>query len=222
MIPQYLEGVVATYSYGGELGAMREYFGPVIDLVDQYWHESEKLTYNRKTLDQYGLSSYYEMLRILSLGYLLDIPNEEFEKLSRAIERDNVKDWIYSFLISSKLDNRKMSTEESYSYIYGVPEFYRSLREAILEEDEAHSAELVQKFVETEWYENFKKEGGGRVEIHNHPEDIYYGYWCFEAAAVVKIKGLDDSSFRDHPYYPADLVHGMEKPPKKKKGFFGW
>jgi hypothetical protein len=34
----------------------------------------------------------------------------------------------------------------------------------------------------------------------------YSGYWCFEAAAVVKLLGIDDSSFRDNEYYPADLL----------------
>jgi len=32
------------------------------------------------------------------------------------------------------------------------------------------------------------------------------GHRSFEAAAVVELLGIDDSSFRDAPYYPADLV----------------
>lgn len=34
----------------------------------------------------------------------------------------------------------------------------------------------------------------------------FSGYWAFEVAAIVKIKGLDDSSFRDHKYYPSQLL----------------
>lgn len=34
----------------------------------------------------------------------------------------------------------------------------------------------------------------------------YNGYWCFEAAAICLIHGIDDSSFRDHLVYPKDLA----------------
>jgi hypothetical protein len=43
-------------------------------------------------------------------------------------------------------------------------------------------------------------------------KDWYYGRWSFEAAAVVAIKGLDDASFRDNPYYPKDLVDYYRNP----------
>jgi hypothetical protein len=32
------------------------------------------------------------------------------------------------------------------------------------------------------------------------------GYWSWEAAAVTVISRIDDSSYRDKPYYPKDLV----------------
>ena len=48
------------------------------------------------------------------------------------------------------------------------------------------------------WYNNHKKQSG------------YKGYWCWDAAAVVKIKGLDDASFKDHPHYPYDMVHWQD------------
>lgn len=34
----------------------------------------------------------------------------------------------------------------------------------------------------------------------------YSGYWCVEAALAVAALDIDDSTFRDHKYYPADLV----------------
>ena len=47
------------------------------------------------------------------------------------------------------------------------------------------------------WYNN--DQGG---------EGAYYGYWCFEAALVVRLLDIDDSSFRDNVYYPKDMVNG--------------
>ena len=35
---------------------------------------------------------------------------------------------------------------------------------------------------------------------------LFYGYWAFEVAAIVKIKNLNDSSFRTNKYYPDKLL----------------
>jgi len=44
-------------------------------------------------------------------------------------------------------------------------------------------------------------------QAQRRPGDLrYQGHWAVEAAAVVELLGLDDSSFRDAPHYPADLV----------------
>ncbi|MHC1667713.1 PoNe immunity protein domain-containing protein [Stenotrophomonas maltophilia] len=62
---------------------------------------------------------------------------------------------------------------------------------------------LVKKFLDG-WYA-----GSRNLYWHgNHRDDDsgYMGYWAFEAALVVMLFDIDDSSFRDHEYYPADLV----------------
>ena len=37
--------------------------------------------------------------------------------------------------------------------------------------------------------------------------NIFFGYWAWEAAALVKIYGLDDTELKDTEYYPYDAVH---------------
>ena len=44
-------------------------------------------------------------------------------------------------------------------------------------------------------------------DYHLMDTDAYIGYWSWEAALVVKLYNIDDSSFIDHPYYPKDLAH---------------
>ena len=223
MISQYVNAVIATYSMGGSRRDMLSYFNPAIDLIDEFWFEQKKLVYDREPLNQYGISNYFQMLSILSLAYLLNIEEGDFKKIASAIEKDGVKDKIYSFLISNRLKEVKMSTNESYQHNFAVVDTYQVLREAISVDNKGESSMLVGRFLKSEWYSNLTKAGVGYLDRHDNKSNSYNGYWCFEAAAVVKIKGLDDSSFRDHPYYPADLVHGMDNPPpKKKKGFFGW
>ena len=39
-----------------------------------------------------------------------------------------------------------------------------------------------------------------------HETSNHTGYWCYEAAAVVIVCDIDDSSFRDHEFYPGELM----------------
>lgn len=61
---------------------------------------------------------------------------------------------------------------------------------------------LMRKFLDG-WY---KKVYLPDIGFTSHGSDSYDGYWSFEAAAVVMLWDIDDSTFRDHPYYPDALV----------------
>jgi hypothetical protein len=50
----------------------------------------------------------------------------------------------------------------------------------------------------------------GLKPLHTTP--TYDGYWCYEAAAVVIVCGIDDESFRDHEYYPGELMSWRNAP----------
>jgi hypothetical protein len=64
---------------------------------------------------------------------------------------------------------------------------------------------LVKKFLEG-WYKR-NKNLAAWYDTHHDDDSGYVGYWCFEAALVVPLFGIDDTSFRDHEHYPGDLVH---------------
>jgi hypothetical protein len=44
---------------------------------------------------------------------------------------------------------------------------------------------------------------------HNSRHDVYFGYWCFEAAAVAKMLGIDDAALKNHRNYPFDARHQL-------------
>ncbi len=46
---------------------------------------------------------------------------------------------------------------------------------------------------------------------HEDPSSNFAGYWCFPAAAVVAALNIDDSTFIDDEYYPADLMREVAK-----------
>lgn len=55
------------------------------------------------------------------------------------------------------------------------------------------------------WYKLHKD--AAWYDSHKSKQDIYNGYWSFEAGAIAKILNIEDSSLKDEPYYPYDLVH---------------
>jgi hypothetical protein len=62
----------------------------------------------------------------------------------------------------------------------------------------------MQKFLKG-WYKSMRK-----VYWHDHHKSDgkwgYAGYWCLEAALVTVLYNIDDSSYRDMPFYPKDMV----------------
>lgn len=201
----YISLIGAKYSVGLNkidfINDLEEAISKCNESWDGFWKLKGR---DEKEYDQYILSAYDEMLWMLSLGYLLNIPNDTFKLLVDIIDRDKVKDNLFEFIISAKLKDRQPIKEESYRDYFGIPETFAKLREAIKETDKAKAEKLVKEFITKDWYNNHKD--AGWYNSHKSKHNVYFGYWSFETAAVVKIMGLNDASFRDCQYYPKDLA----------------
>jgi len=201
----FLYNCSAKYSIGVEIIDLKNDILKAIELSNESWDGFWKLKdKNGNEYEQYILSAYDEMLWMLSLGYLLDIPNEIFKKLVEVIDRDKVKDNLFEFIIAAKINERQPIKEESYRDYFGIPEAFIKIREAIKETDKTKAEKLVKEFITKDWYKNHKD--AGWHNSHKSKHNVYFGYWSFETAAVVKIMCLDDNSFKDCQYYPKDLL----------------
>ena len=198
---------------------IRAFYSNTIDILLVSWNESvtkvnSKNEKNEIVLwNQYMISPYFQMLQMISLGQLLDIPNEKSQSLIDIIDRDNISDNLYEFIIKASSSNRESNRPEEYDLEQSVIlKVYDKLRKAKETEDREEASKLVKQFLEKDFYHKHADFYG----LHNKKYNAYYGYWSFEAAAVVKIMGLDDSSFIDNKYYPKDLIHPPKEEPKKK------
>ncbi|MEW4923631.1 PoNe immunity protein domain-containing protein [Algibacter sp. 2305UL17-15] len=209
---------ISKYSAGYSLVDIRDSYFESIDLIYKSWDGFWKLKIDNEVFNQYTVSPYQEMLTMLSIGYLLNIPNEKFQLLVDVIDRDHVKDKLFEFIIAAKMPSRKPLESESYKKYFGIPDIFKTLRQIIDSKDKDEASLLMANYLNNEWY-NIQAETGIK-DIHNSRHDIYYGYWSFESAAIVKIMDLDDSSFINNQYYPKDLVHQLPES-DKKKGWFG-
>ena len=213
--------MIAKYSVGENTDVLISDFKTSAHLMHESWvGDTWKLKMGRpkKVYDQFIFSAYEEMLWMLSLGVLLNIEKDEIEKLVEVIERSNVSDKLLNYFIKHLFPEYSVTQYESYKDYFDVPNSFHKVREAIDAPNLQAAASSLHVFLEKDWMRIHKESGW--YDSHKRTNGLYFGYWSFETAAVVKITGLDDSSFRDHPYYPTDLVHGSTGQPKKK-GFFG-
>lgn len=88
-----------------------------------------------------------------------------------------------------------------------MPEKYQTLKDAICKNDKAKFIHYLEK----EWYSNCKDYGWyDSHKLRRRSQNIYFGYWCFEAGAIVKRLNWDDTDIAGQQYYPYDLVHYKE------------
>ncbi|WP_150803484.1 PoNe immunity protein domain-containing protein [Pseudomonas fluorescens] len=65
----------------------------------------------------------------------------------------------------------------------------------------AKRPELLKSYLD-EWYHASRREP--YVDRHLEGGFSHFGYWAWEAAAVTWLLGIDDSSYREMPFYPKD------------------
>jgi len=191
------------YSIGEPIKESYKDICEVISILEKYWNPNlVRFKKGRKPIyyDMYILEYNFFMRKLLSLMVLNDLDKKYFEIIRKLIDRDKVKDGLYDYLLSYKFSDRKISKQ-----VY--PEKPKNqIIDIILEEDKEACIKRIKNYIDKQWYKTYKN--SGFYNSHMLPEDKYsfYGYWAFEVAAIVKIKDLDDSSFRDNQYYPKDLL----------------
>ncbi|MCM3087973.1 PoNi-like cognate immunity protein [Bhargavaea ginsengi] len=177
----YLDQLIAKYSAGYPLEEIKVHFKDVVNMMEKSWNGE----------------NYEQMLWTLSIGVMLDVEDTLFNRLVELVRSYELEDGLLEFLIQGKLHGSK--TFEG-NLKFKTP--YAKLVDVINAENKV---ETSRKYLEKYWYNGHSDSGWH--DTHKHPDPIYSGYWSFESGAVSKILGLDDSSLKDVPYYPYDLVH---------------
>lgn len=175
--------LLARYSRGDDINDLKPIF---INIV-------------KDTPGNWSPEGHEVMLRLLSMGILLNAQEETFQALSRLVELSQVKDWVLNYLLNSF--NSSISYDES---PFVIPLVYDGLK--ALEQMESNERINGLKAYLKTWYKNRK--GNSWHNTHLKPDRFtYYGYWSLEAGAFSKLLNIDDSSLRSAPYYPYDLLH---------------
>lgn len=141
---------------------------------------------------------YTDAISVLSLAILTNADTARVDALLQAVGNrgiDGVYDRVARTREPDRLTGNALAFNKPWAKLLSVFDAEASKRPA-----------LVKSFLGT-WYSSNKSVyWAGDDLIIDRGGIGYGGYWCFEAAAVVRILDIDDSSFKDNPFYPADLV----------------
>jgi hemerythrin superfamily protein len=153
-------------------------------------------------------ATYSDMLLMISLGVLFEVGDIEFKKLIDYVKKTdnnkNLHNWHPDALLWFLLNSGEKGNAENKEILF--PKIYGQLYQITqLPKPEAEKA--INDYLD-KWYNLHKDEPWYNTHLRDKG---YSGYWAWEVAALVKVMGLDDSSFKDNPYYPYDMVHWKDE-----------
>lgn len=139
-----------------------------------------------------GDFSYADAIDILSLAILFEIDYNELESFIRQIE---FEDDLIGYLISAIKKEKFIPRTENLMF----REKYVGFVEFIKEND----ADKFTAYMENQWYD--LNENMYWYNTHKSKYDTYMGYWCWIAAAILKIK-QNPAKDKNIMYVPKDLI----------------
>lgn len=156
-------------------------------------------------VDLANQETYVEALWLLSLSRLLGLGNPVIERVANLYSDDETNDGsdeLFEILLA-KLGRKSFPAE---GLIHEDP--YQLLLDCIKAEPEDRPA-LMTQFLKR-WFKGQKECDWWGSHIPRKGTTVldtgFFGYWAFEAALVTYLWDIDDSSYRDLPHYPKDLV----------------
>ncbi len=153
-------------------------------------------------------TGYWVALQLICFAILLNHSAELHNIMDLLIHENDDQDALLEALVAPYLPGRPGST----IYTRQLP--YRKTRHIFQAEPDQRPA-LMARYLK-EWYLASRRE-----PYHNrHKSALFPGYWSLEAGAITFILSIDDSTYRDMPFYPKDLVdyaRSVSSPPNPSK-----
>ena len=201
------------YSAGGDVEFIQELYPYLLHWTEEYAETSHLYNLSPDAGGRYvwhislGTEDYwYIALRLVCFGLLTGYADQMQRIMpiidyTEATPEGQEKDGLIERLVAPFVAGRGTPPDNARRHLP-----YRKLFKVFNAQPEKRPALMLQ-YLE-DWYEASRRE----PYYEQHPRaDIdegftYYGYWSWEAAAVTWLLDIDDTSYRDHQFYPKDLV----------------
>lgn len=185
-----LEHLIMRYSSGEDTNYLLPYYINALEALRDYHSEPNYKPLYFKELDDYIIAIW-----LVSIGVLLEIDGPTFETLVMNIGNKN-KDSIYDYIVNYRINNWGVSSSILHE------EQYSALSESLFKSG-VEQVCLIEEFIKTYYYSMSSAFWHDR---HLGDDTDFFGYWCFELAAIVKISNVDDTDFSNNIFYPRDLL----------------
>ncbi|KAB1645465.1 MULTISPECIES: PoNe immunity protein domain-containing protein [unclassified Pseudoclavibacter] len=196
------------YSFGISLDELRSQFFPMLaTFIDARRRVSllPEESVNASGWFPYpesALPDHYRVLRLVSLGVCLGVGPVWVEAVVGAWPGSpGGHDRLLDRLVASAVPDRQIGTVDAAKRpAYGL------LASAFDTDDPDEQVAIITKYLGG-WYKQCRGFGwwNAHTLINKQGSGRYSGYWCFEAAAVISVLGLDADRF-DSEYLPKDLA----------------
>ncbi len=186
---KYIRLINLKYSLGQQPIFLKDDYLQALDFYIKGW-EKEQATYS-------------DMIDMVSLAVIFEIPEKNsfslLEYINKTENNPTLEDWKPDYLLGFMLNF--LHPEKEIPETVLLPDLYQPLVNITKMSKEPAEKEMINYLnnwyflhKNEPWYDSHKKQKG------------YAGYWCWEAAAITKIMGLDDEGFKNNPYYPKDIL----------------
>ena len=133
------------------------------------------------------MGTYDEDLRFLSLCVLFNADNDIKEHAVKLIKESDGYDSIIECLATHAVPDGNTLK---------YPEVYGDMWEMICKND----TEGIRGYLQKKWYKSHSQ--AYWYDAHKAKEKLYFGYWAFEIAALMKVLKIDAESLKGVEYFP--------------------
>ena len=163
----------------------------------------EGLLYGLYKNFKYDIVCFEDIRATLIFIIILNIKTEYVGKFIKLIRKNELEDRYIDHLINYIYEKEEIKSKEI---------LFKKREKTVMEvvdlakqgkKDEA--TKILKKYLEKQWLN--MQDDQCILDKRAHLKDIYVGYWCIEAAALVKMYDLDDEILKECDYYPYELAH---------------
>lgn len=170
--------VTALYSHGESKAEIKEEFLKYLDAIEKS-----------------AVADYAEMADLLAISILLEISEDKLKSVldNRAFDDSLIKT-LKEYLVSGNviISGNDLKYES----------YYKMFWEYLKADDEISTDKFI-NYINTEWYLSCKDLSW--YDSHESKQNTYVGYWCWIAAALLKMKNENLRGYKTE-YIPVELL----------------
>jgi hypothetical protein len=174
--------MIAKYSAGFPLEEFSADYINILETSLPYWEDDQELS---------------KRVNLLSIGVILEVGDACFDSLVNFFCSEKEKYFMFDYMINYRKPDWEISDNVRFEKVFGWIKHISTM-------DKTNAEAYMLGHLDSNWYTTHKDYYWH--DSHKSKVNTYFGYWCFEAGAIAKIMGLDDTALKENQYFPYDML----------------